>query len=163
MTDQDQRTEGSIVLERGDDTGRIRGYFAIISFCKEPVTPRTVIPKSRHSVKNNALDMIANDMIANDSQENSTIGFHIHPQKFHHALLLVNQRYKPFMRTKILLIKDDSSFFIELSPLVMDGTRCTNDPEKFDLCIRGGCEEVGCDRSLNGNKEFDHCRKSLES
>ncbi|CBY22296.1 unnamed protein product [Oikopleura dioica] len=54
--------------------------------------------------------------------------------------------------------KDESWFFLELSPQVLDGTRCTNDPEKFDLCIRGGCEEIGCDRSLNGNKEFDNCR-----
>ena len=101
-------------------------------------------------------------MIVNDSQASSMTGYRILPRKFHLVLSLVNQKFEFFSKTIIYLDKDDSSFFIELSPLVVDGTRCTNDPEKFDLCIRGGCEEIGCDRSLNGNKEFDNCRKCLK-
>ncbi|XP_070823725.1 ADAMTS-like protein 3 isoform X4 [Chaetodon trifascialis] len=47
------------------------------------------------------------------------------------------------------------SLTVELSPKVLDGTRCHTDA--FDMCINGVCQEVGCDRQLASGAREDNC------
>ncbi|KAK5647606.1 hypothetical protein RI129_002498 [Pyrocoelia pectoralis] len=41
-------------------------------------------------------------------------------------------------------------------PRVIDGTPCTDD--KYDVCVEGICQPVGCDRMLGSNEMEDQCR-----
>ncbi|XP_076583415.1 ADAMTS-like protein 3 isoform X2 [Chaetodon auriga] len=47
------------------------------------------------------------------------------------------------------------SLTVELSPKVLDGTRCHTDT--LDMCINGVCQEVGCDRQLASSAREDNC------
>ncbi|CAM9495345.1 unnamed protein product [Lampetra planeri] len=48
-----------------------------------------------------------------------------------------------------------TSLVEELSPKVLDGTRCA--PGSFDMCISGICQSVGCDRQLGSGAKEDNC------
>ncbi|KAI8509615.1 A disintegrin and metalloproteinase with thrombospondin motifs 6 [Branchiostoma belcheri] len=50
------------------------------------------------------------------------------------------------------------NFYTERKAKVVDGTRCSNDPLSFDICINGECRLVGCDRLLDSNTVEDKCR-----
>eukprot|EP00058_Branchiostoma_floridae_P005910 XP_002591398.1 hypothetical protein BRAFLDRAFT_86916 [Branchiostoma floridae] len=50
------------------------------------------------------------------------------------------------------------NFYTERRAKVVDGTRCSNDPLSFDICINGECRLVGCDRLLDSDTVEDKCR-----
>ncbi|CAH1244241.1 ADAMTS6 [Branchiostoma lanceolatum] len=50
------------------------------------------------------------------------------------------------------------NFYTERRAKVVDGTRCSNDPLSFDICINGECRLVGCDRLLDSHTVEDKCR-----
>ncbi|CAG9813449.1 unnamed protein product, partial [Phaedon cochleariae] len=47
-------------------------------------------------------------------------------------------------------------FYFRHATAVVDGTRCND--EKFDVCVSGKCQTVGCDRMLGSNAREDQCR-----
>ncbi|XP_078097671.1 ADAMTS-like protein 3 [Mustelus asterias] len=48
-----------------------------------------------------------------------------------------------------------TSLIVELSPKVLDGTRCNT--ESLNMCISGICQVVGCDRQLGSKAKEDNC------
>uniref|UniRef100_A0A4W3GVM2 ADAMTS like 3 n=1 Tax=Callorhinchus milii TaxID=7868 RepID=A0A4W3GVM2_CALMI len=48
-----------------------------------------------------------------------------------------------------------TSLIVELSPKVLDGTRCN--PDTLNMCISGICQVVGCDRQLGSKTKEDNC------
>ncbi|XP_057655869.1 papilin isoform X2 [Diorhabda carinulata] len=47
-------------------------------------------------------------------------------------------------------------FYYRHADAVVDGTRCTD--EGYDVCVRGKCQPVGCDRMLGSQVKEDRCR-----
>ncbi|XP_027060235.1 A disintegrin and metalloproteinase with thrombospondin motifs 1-like [Pocillopora damicornis] len=46
---------------------------------------------------------------------------------------------------------------VRLYGSVADGTRCTDHPEIFDVCIEGKCRAVGCDHGFESGARKDRC------
>ncbi|KAK4885313.1 hypothetical protein RN001_001584 [Aquatica leii] len=47
-------------------------------------------------------------------------------------------------------------FYYRHKEQVIDGTPCND--EKYDVCVEGTCQPVGCDRMLGSNESEDQCR-----
>ncbi|XP_075149272.1 ADAMTS-like no long nerve cord [Haematobia irritans] len=50
---------------------------------------------------------------------------------------------------------DELSVVVQLSPRVLDGTRCRSG--SLDMCIQGKCQRVGCDLKIGSAKKVDIC------
>ncbi|XP_072451946.1 A disintegrin and metalloproteinase with thrombospondin motifs 18 isoform X1 [Chiloscyllium punctatum] len=70
-------------------------------------------------------------------------------------------KWKPYTKVndedvcKLYCIAEDFDFFFAMSNKVKDGTRCVEN--KFDVCIDGICEAVGCDHVLGSKAGVDAC------
>ncbi|XP_067853626.1 A disintegrin and metalloproteinase with thrombospondin motifs 18 [Heptranchias perlo] len=70
-------------------------------------------------------------------------------------------KWKPYTKVddedvcKLYCIAEDFDFFFAMSNKVKDGTPCVEN--KFDVCIDGICEAVGCDRVLGSKAVVDAC------
>uniref|UniRef100_F6XPL8 A disintegrin and metalloproteinase with thrombospondin motifs 18 n=1 Tax=Ornithorhynchus anatinus TaxID=9258 RepID=F6XPL8_ORNAN len=70
-------------------------------------------------------------------------------------------KWKPYTkveeadRCKLYCKAEDFEFFFAMSGKVKDGTPCT--PNKYDVCIDGICEPVGCDHRLSSKAVVDAC------
>ncbi|XP_042196315.1 A disintegrin and metalloproteinase with thrombospondin motifs 18 [Callorhinchus milii] len=70
-------------------------------------------------------------------------------------------KWKPYLKVdeedicKLYCIAEDFDFFFAMSSKVKDGTPCVEN--RFDVCIDGICEAVGCDRVLGSNAVVDAC------
>uniref|UniRef100_A0A674J7T2 ADAMTS/ADAMTS-like cysteine-rich domain-containing protein n=1 Tax=Terrapene triunguis TaxID=2587831 RepID=A0A674J7T2_9SAUR len=66
--------------------------------------------------------------------------------------------WKPYTkedRCKLYCTAEDFDFFFAMSSKVKDGTLCSQN--KYDVCIDGICEQVGCDRGLGSKAALDAC------
>uniref|UniRef100_A0A4W3GFL3 ADAMTS/ADAMTS-like cysteine-rich domain-containing protein n=1 Tax=Callorhinchus milii TaxID=7868 RepID=A0A4W3GFL3_CALMI len=69
-------------------------------------------------------------------------------------------KWKPYLKVdgktpSLYCIAEDFDFFFAMSSKVKDGTPCVEN--RFDVCIDGICEAVGCDRVLGSNAVVDAC------
>ncbi|XP_025963433.2 A disintegrin and metalloproteinase with thrombospondin motifs 18 isoform X2 [Dromaius novaehollandiae] len=70
-------------------------------------------------------------------------------------------KWKPYTkveeedRCKLYCTAEDFDFFFAMSSKVKDGTPCS--PNKYDVCIDGICEQVGCDHGLGSKAVLDAC------
>ncbi|POI32695.1 hypothetical protein CIB84_003553, partial [Bambusicola thoracicus] len=70
-------------------------------------------------------------------------------------------KWKPYTkveeedRCKLYCTAEDFDFFFAMSSKVKDGTLCS--PNKYDVCIDGICEQVGCDHGLGSKAVLDAC------
>ncbi|XP_075621633.1 A disintegrin and metalloproteinase with thrombospondin motifs 18 isoform X1 [Balearica regulorum gibbericeps] len=70
-------------------------------------------------------------------------------------------KWKPYTkveeedRCKLYCTAEDFDFFFAMSSKVKDGTLCS--PNKYDVCIDGICEQVGCDHELGSKAVLDAC------
>ncbi|XP_055504807.1 A disintegrin and metalloproteinase with thrombospondin motifs 18 [Leucoraja erinacea] len=70
-------------------------------------------------------------------------------------------KWKPYTKVddqdicKLYCIAEDFDFFFAMSNKVKDGTRCVEN--RFDVCIDGICEAVGCDLVLGSKATVDAC------
>ncbi|KAM4638835.1 A disintegrin and metalloproteinase with thrombospondin motifs 18 isoform 1-T1 [Amazona ochrocephala] len=70
-------------------------------------------------------------------------------------------KWKPYTkveeedRCKLYCTAEDFDFFFAMSSKVKDGTPCS--PNKYDVCIDGICEQVGCDHELGSKAVLDAC------
>lgn len=64
--------------------------------------------------------------------------------------------YKGLNRCALLCRPKGSRFYLQVSTVVADGTRCDpNDP--YHVCIDGKCESIGCDGVIGSQQRFDKC------
>ncbi|XP_075432869.1 A disintegrin and metalloproteinase with thrombospondin motifs 18 [Ascaphus truei] len=70
-------------------------------------------------------------------------------------------KWKPYTRVeeenicKLYCTAEDFDFFFAMSNKVKDGTPCS--ANRYDVCIDGSCELVGCDYVLGSKATFDAC------
>uniref|UniRef100_A0A8C4QSZ4 ADAM metallopeptidase with thrombospondin type 1 motif, 10 n=1 Tax=Eptatretus burgeri TaxID=7764 RepID=A0A8C4QSZ4_EPTBU len=58
----------------------------------------------------------------------------------------------------LVCLADGYNFYTERAEVVVDGTRCHDDPDSFNICVNGECKHVGCDRQLGSTLTEDKCR-----
>ncbi|GAU97432.1 hypothetical protein RvY_08729 [Ramazzottius varieornatus] len=95
------------------------------------------------------------------TEQDKKLDFRLQQCRAYNPIPFKGQLYnwRPYLQAKnpcaLTCTVEDGSFYRQLAPKVLDGTRCRNG--SLDMCVNGVCTPVGCDLVLGSKQSLDAC------